>query len=759
MSEFSSIGTPTPMVDGRAKVTGTARYAADLTVPGMLHARFVPSSYAHARLVSIDKTNALAVPGVVAVLTADDLPYVVPSSRYRLMLARERVMFVGQPVALVIATSEAAASDGLEQVIVEYDPLPAAITMDEAMADGAPLVWPDGVPKGSSEAGAHGADVDSDDDEDEQDGNVAKRKTWAQGNIEVGFAQADMIVERTFNTPMVHQSSIETHGIIAQPDLVTGGCTVWTSTQAAFYARQEVAESLGVPDTDVRVIAMTIGGGFGGKNALYEPLVAMAARAVGRPVRLILTRMEELAATNPAPPVRIHAKLGAKRDGTLTALQAEVYTDSGCYPMGLASFLGFMLASFYRVPHYHIDTTDVLTFKQSAGAYRAPGAPSVIFAIDTLIDELAHGLGIDPLEMRLQSAACPGDPQPDDKTWPSMGMREALMALRNHPAWMNREQARAAGRGVGIAVGGWPGGIEPAAAICQLNRDGIVQVNVGSVDVSGTTTSFMMLAAEAFGVTADKVRVVFNDTQTAPYAGMSAGSKVTYTTGAAVVLAAKEARQQALAIAAEEFEAAVEDLEIVDGKIQVKGVPNKAIALNKIAEETMKFDGKYPPVFAHGRNAITTQAPGFSAQLAEVSVDQETGEVKLHRLVVAQDVGRAINPLAVEGQMMGGSTQGVGWALYEKMDYDENGQLLSGSWMDYAVPDITQAAPIIETVIVEVPSDFGPFGARGVGEPPVVPTAAAIANAIADATGVRMTELPMTARVVLERLEAARRRN
>jgi CO/xanthine dehydrogenase Mo-binding subunit len=289
----------------------------------------------------------------------------------------------------------------------------------------------------------------------------------------------------------------------------------------------------------------------------------------------------------------------------------------------------------------------------------------------------------------------------------------------------------------------------------MLNRDGVVQVNVGSPDVSGTATTFALIAAEAFGVAPEKVRVVVSDTQTAPYAGFSAGSKVTYTTGAAVLTAAKEARQQALAIAAEEFEAAVEDLEIVDGSVQVRGVPSKAIRLSELAKKTMEFGGEYAPVFAHGRNAITTQAPGFSAQLAEVSVDKETGEVRLHRLVVAQDVGKAINPMAVEGQMTGGATQGVGWALYEKMDYDDQGQLLSGSWMDYAVPGFLQAAPVIETLIVEVPSDHGPFGARGAGEPPVVPTAAAIANAIADATGVRMTDLPMTARNVYRALHEA----
>jgi CO/xanthine dehydrogenase Mo-binding subunit len=754
MAEYEVIGKPRLLVDGHGKLTGAARYVRDLQLPGMLHARIVPSMYAHANIRHIDKSAALAVPGVVAVLTADDLPEIVPSSRKRLLLARGRVIFVGQPVALVLAVDEGVASDGAERVHVDYEPLPAALSIDEALAEDAPLVWPNGIPKGSSDAGAHGADSDEDDDDDDDElsGNIARQKSRSRGDVQRGFAEADLIMERTVTTPMVHQSSIETHGVIVQPDPVTGGAHVWTSTQGPFGVRHDIAEVLKVPDSDVHVTGMTVGGAFGGKFPIYEPLVALAARVVNRPVCLILTRMEELMATNPAPPVRIHVRAGAKRDGTLVALEGTVHMDSGCYPMKLADFLGIMLASFYPVPNFHVDTIEVLTFKQSVGAYRAPGAPTVIFAIDCLLDDMAKELGIDPIEIRLKNAARPGDLLADNKKWKGMGMAETLEALREHPAWKNRDQARAAGRGVGIAVGGWMGGTEPALAACSLNQDGLVHIHVGATDISGVATGFTLLAAEVFGVKPDQVRIISGNTDTAPYAGASAGSKVTYTTGAAVVKAAQAARQQVLEIAAEEFEAAVEDLEIVDGRVQVRGLPTKSLTLREIAELAMDFDGDYPPVFAHGRNAITDQAPGFSAQLAEVEVDRETGEVKLHKLVILQDVGRIINPLAIQGQMMGGATQGVGWALYEGMVYDEQGQLLTASWMDYALPDITQAAPQMETVMIEVPSEHGPFGARGVGEPPVVPTAAAICNAIADATGVRLSDLPMTAPRVLTEL-------
>ena len=758
MSDFAAIGQPKPIVDGYVKLTGRAQYVPDLNLPGMLHARFVTSQYAHANIRSIDKEGALAIPGVVAVLTQDDLPDVVPTSRSKLMLARGRVMFVGQPIALVLATNETAAADGVEQVFVDYEPLPAALTIEDALAEGAPLVWANGIPKGSEDAGAHGADVgDGDDDHSDRVGtNVVDTKSYMRGDVASGLAAADVIVEHTYTSPMVHQSSIETQGMIAQPNPATGGVVIWSSTQDPFGVRREVAKTLGIQETNVRVNATTVGGAFGAKFTLYEPLAALAAMAVRRPVKLILTRSEELLAANPSAPIRIDLRLGAKNDGTITALEAQVYVDSGCYPANLAGFVGFQLGSYYPAENMAIHTTELLTFKQSCAAYRAPGAPTAFFAIDTAIDEAAEKLGIDPIDMRIKNAANPGDLLADGDPWPHMGMRETLQRIQQHPLWQNRDQLKAQGRGIGVAIGGWMGGTSPAAAACGLNRDGTVHVQVGSTDISGTLTGFTLMVAEAFGVTPDKVRLInTGDTDSAPFATGTGGSKVTYATGLAVVKAAQEAREQALAIAAEEFEAAVEDLEIVDGDVRVKGVPSKSISLGEIASKGMSFGGKHPPVFAEGRTTVTDQSPGFNAQMVELEVDRETGEVRICRIVAAQDVGRAINPMAIEGQMMGGATQGLGWALYEQMTYDEEGQLLSGSWMDYAVPDSMQAAPEFETIILEIPSQHGPFGARGVGEPPIIATAAAVANAIAHATGVRLTDIPMTAPRVLRSLHSA----
>lgn len=753
MTTFNQIGRPTVLQDGRAKVMGTVRYATDLELPGMLYVRLVGSPYAHARLQTVDKSAAEAVPGVVAVLTAADMPAIAPSGRAQLLLARDRVIFAGQPVALVVAESEAAATEGAAQVLADYEPLPAAVTLDQALAQDAPLVWPDGVPGESSEAGAHGAGGNGD-EEKEEAGNVSGRNRFERGDVAAGFAAADVIVERTFTTSAVHQNYLEPHATVVQPDPAGPGVTVWTSTQGPFYVRETVAALLEVPEAEVRVVATPVGGGFGGKFTLYEPFLALVARLLQRPVRLVLSRMEELQAATPAPAARLQVKLGCRQDGTFTALAADLTFEAGCYP-SFHSIAALLLSSFYPVPNLDVHYTEVLTFKPSVGAYRAPGAPQATFALESVVDEVAQQLGMDPLELRLKNAAQQGDPMGNGRAWPGIGMRETLVALRDHPAWQEREQAQAAGRGVGVAVGGWPGGTEPAAAACALQRDGSLHVHVGSVDLTGTTTGFTLLAAEAFGLDPERVRVISGDTASAPFAGAAGGSKITYTVGPAVLQAAQEARQQVLDIAAEEFEADAADLEIVDGKVQVRGVPDKAIPLADLAAKTMQFGGKYAPVWGHGRHAAKSQAPGFCAQLAELSVDAETGQVTVHRLVLAQDVGRAINPPAIEGQMTGGAVQGLGWALYEGLRYSPDGQLLTGSWMDYAVARATQAAATIETVLVEVPSEQGPLGARGVGEPPVIATAAAVANAIADATGVRLVDLPLTPPEIVQALAPA----
>ena len=754
MTDFEFIGKRTPIIDGGAKVTGNTKYIADLKLHGLLVARFVLSTYAHANIEGIDATEALAVPGVFAVITADDLPKIAPSSRSKLMLARGRVMFVGQPIAIVLAENESAAADGAERVYIDYEDLPAVTDMDSARAEDAPLVWPNGIQSGSDDAGAHGADAGGDSEaKKDKPSNIAGTTKVERGDIAQGFAEADIIVERTFTTPMVHQSSLETQGVMVQPNPVTGGVTVWGSMQSPFGVRQEVAGVLGLGESDVQVHAMPVGGAFGAKFGLYEPLVALVAVAVNRPVRLILTRSEELLTTNPSPPLRIMGKLGFKNDGKLIAIQANVVSDTGIYPDGIGGFCAYQFANFYPCENVLLESTNVLTFKQSGAAYRAPSAPTAFFAVETLFDEASQQLGMDPIDLRLKNAAKPGDTTPDGtQVFAPMGMIETLEAAQEHPLWKNREESKKKGHGIGVAIGGWMGAIEPGAAVCKLNRDGVLQLQLGTADLSGTTTSFTMMAADSFGVDMKDVRYVYSDTNSGPYAGGVGGSKTLYSMGNAVVRAAQDARRQTLAIASEEFEVSAEDLEIVEGKVRVKGFPDKSLTLGEIAGKAMRFGGKYAPVHGTGSAAVTDRAPSFCVQIAEVEVDQDTGEIHVINLAAIQEVGRAINPMAVEGQIHGGATQGIGWAVYEGMEYDADGQLLTGSWMDYAMPDAIQTAPI-DAQIIEIPSVSGPFGARGVGEPPIIPTIGAIANAVAHATGVRMSQTPMTAPRVLEELQ------
>ncbi|MEZ4735994.1 MAG: xanthine dehydrogenase family protein molybdopterin-binding subunit, partial [Caldilineaceae bacterium] len=639
---FSTIGQPARLIEGEAKVTGKIRFVSDLKLPGMVHGRLVTSPHAHARILQIDTTAATALPGVVAVLTAQDLPTIAPTSRQRLLLARGRVIFAGQPVALILAESEAIAEDALEQIQVEYEPLPAAITLEEALAPDAPLVWPGGKPGESEEAAAHGADVGSKEQNDAKPSNIANQSGFTRGDVASGFGAADVVIERTFDLAVVHQSPLETHGCAIQIDPYNDQVTVWSSTQGPFMVRQQVADILGLEESAVRCIGTPVGGGFGGKGVLYEPLIALAARLVGRPIRLILTRYEELVATNPTPAGRIRIKLGAKQDGAFTALDGEIAFNSGCYPGSPVGIGLLVTGSMYKIPNVQLKGLDVLSFKQSVGAYRAPGIPQSMFALEGVVDEVARVLARDPLELRLQNAAHPGDPMINGNPWPKMGMTEVLQALQVHPAWQQREQARAAGRGVGIAIGGWPGGTGPASAACKLERDGRLHIQVGSVDISGTNTGFALLAAEAFGLAPDKINIASGDTNTPAFALNAGGSKITYTVGHAVVQAAAEARRQTLETVAQMLEVDPADLEIVDGKVQVKGSPHTGISLAEVASKTMQFGGKFAPIIGHGRHAVTAQSPGFCAQLAEVEVDQATGFVRVHNLVVVQDVGRAL---------------------------------------------------------------------------------------------------------------------
>ncbi|MFL5694501.1 MAG: xanthine dehydrogenase family protein molybdopterin-binding subunit [Ktedonobacteraceae bacterium] len=765
-TKHNMVGKSTRRQDGQDKVLGRTRYAGDMPVAGLLHGRLVLSPYAHARIVNIDISAAQAVPGVKAVYTSETLGMAKrdSSDRSQAPLAQDEVLWCGHPVAIVLAETEEAAADGVAAVDVDYEPLPAVVDPVAGMQPGSPLARIRKENEASVIAGgdAHAAvakDAEEEPDTEELSQNVSDKAHLHTGNMAEGWREAEVVVEHTYNTSFVHQSYIEPQSILVVPSPSGQQVTIWASSQGMFSVRSSVAEALDLPPRQVRVESVPIGGAFGGKFGLTEPLAAAAAYASRRPVRLVYTRQEDLLAGNPAPRSIITIKVGAKKDGTLVAIEAKVIFDTGAYP-GSAVFLGgLLLGSTYRCANVDFRCYEVLTNKVSVGAYRAPGAPQACFALESTIDDLCRKLEMDPVALRLKNGLKEGDPTLDHRKWPRIGLLECLEKAQQQPLWAKRREqqdlpAELKGWkiGVGLAAGGWPGGTEPAAAACRLEKDGSITVIVGTVDLTGSDTSLSLIAAEGLGLSVDAVNVAHDNTDTMPYSGGTGGSKTTYSMGPAVLAAARDARNQILSVAAEMLEAAVGDLDIEGDKVVVRGMPSKHVALTQIADDTMRFAGRYEPVYGRGRAAIGNSSPMYATHIAKVAVDPETGEVHVLDYVAVQDVGFAINPAEVEGQISGGVTQGLGWALYEGLVHDENGQALTSTLMDYAVP-YSVDVPNITPVLVEVPSALGPFGAKGVGEPPVVPVAATIANAVFDAVGVRVTQLPITPERVFEALQ------
>ncbi len=746
---YTSIGKRTKRSDSPPKLTGREKFTGDLRFPGMLRARMIGSDYAHARIVSIDAAAALDVPGVVAVLTHDDLPVARSENGVSpiTLFADGEALYIGHPVAIVLAETDEAARDAVDLVEIEYEELPVLVDLEAAAAEDAPQVSHGPAGGFAEEAEMHNADAGSGGTEEDLPPNVSSSIDFERGDIEAGFAEADAVVELTLTSDVVHQGYIEPQVALAVPEQF-GRMAVYTSTQGAFHGRQKVADTLGIDLDDVKIVPKPVGGGFGGKFVLIEPLVAALAKAVDRPVLLQFTREDDFLTGNPAPDTRITIKLGAKRDGTITALDSYLLFDSGAASGSPLSICGILLGGYYKFPNLRIKGYEVQTHRPSFGSYRAPGAQNASFAIESALDELARKLDLDPMEMRLTNAAEEGDLRPNGMAWPRIGLRETLERLKEHPIWQERDKRRASGSGIGLAVGGWPGGLEPATAVCRLDSNGKLTVMLGSVDLNGTNTTFAQVAAESLGVDAEQVNVRTVDTDSAPFAGGTGGSKITYTVGVAVKKAADDAVEQIKEIAARQLEASVEDLELVDGFVRVKGVPESGISLKDVADLGMKQAGGSGPVLGRGASAISNIAPGFAAHLVEAKVDDATGKVQLINYAAAQDVGFAINPASVEGQIHGGVAQGIGWALYEGIRYSDDGSPDASTLLDYTLPR-ADMIPTIDVLLVEVASAEGPYGAKGIGEPPAIPGAAAIANAIRDVTGARLTNLPITPAAVL----------
>jgi CO/xanthine dehydrogenase Mo-binding subunit len=753
----AGIGVSAPRRDSAPKVRGVTQFAGDGPVPGLLHARLVLSHEAHAMISAVDADEARTLPGVVAVLTAADLP-IVATGKGRLYepLARAEVVYAGQPVAIVVAETEAQAEDAASLVDIQLEHLQPVVDLEAAARPGAPpaRVVRAAADEGSDIGDAHAAVAAGGLEGEDLSDNVLGTARLANGDVDAALAASDVVVNGRFETPWMYQGYLETQTATAwlEPE---GDLVVRSSTQAPFATRDSLAKLFGLPTERVRVRGAPLGGAFGGKMMIIEPLVCSAVMAVRKPVRLALTRSEDIAATNPAGAEVLSVQVGANADGQLTAIRARVLVDRGSTDdFGVESIAAMLVAGPYRWPAHELVSLGIATNRVTFGAYRAPAAAPAAFAVESLIDDAARRLELDPMELRLRNIAREGDLAPSGQAFPVFGAEACLERLRDHPLWMRRGEL-GPHEGIGLAIGWWPGGYEPAAAVCRLDADGHLTVITGAADMTGVETGFAAIAAEAFGLDPSRVRVVNADTSSAPYAGTSGGSKVTYTVGRAVERAAIEARERLLEVAAGELEISPLDLEIVDGTVRPLGVPAKALPISELAAKILSFGSRHMPVEGHGRSAQTA-APQAAAHLSHVRVDPETGAVAVLAHVIAQDVGRALNPALVEGQMQGGTVQGLGWALLEELAHDDAGQLTTGTLADYAMPTAV-GTPSIEAQIVEIPAPEGPYGAKGVGEAPIVGVAAAVGNAIAAATdGVRLTRLPMIPQRVWKAVSDAR---
>lgn len=751
---YRFIGSPEPRLDTIGKVTGETLYTDDLRFPRMLHAKVLRSPYAHARIVRIDTSKARAVPGVVGVYTMADLPvkFINPSSRAHAILADREVIYYGQAVAAVVAREPWIAEEARDLIEVEYEPLPVVIDPLEAMKEDSPLVRMPLAEVDRSEEREHASVVTTARVEDvKKNTNVTSHIVMERGDIAQGFAEADLIIERRYRVGMVHQGYLEPHTCIAEYTN-QGELHIWTTTQGQYAVRSEVARVYGLPETRVRVMGMECGGGFGGKLFVSQLLCAGLAMLVRQPVRLTFSRSEDLKSTVPTPQTIIELKTGVKKDGTLTALEGHVIMDAGCFPGSSMTSACLLLGGYYRFPHLRIEGHEVVTNKVSVGAYRAPGCPQATFAIESQMDDMARELGIDRLEFRKKNAVRTGDLLPTGRPYTPIGLYECLEALERSELWQRHRSGNGGtNRGVGIAVSGWMGATGSSVAEVRLNPDGSVNVEVGTVDITGTTTSFARIAAEVLQLPIERIAVPAGDTSQKPYSGPSAGSRTVLTTGNAVLAAAQDAKEQILNIAAHRLEVPKEDLEMRDGRVFSKTDESKALTFADIGRLTTGFGAAYPPVVGRGTSNVRRNAPGFTAQAVELEVDPDTGFVKVLDAFIAQDAGTAITPIAVEGQMQGGVMQGLGIGLWEEMVYDRNGILRNPNFLDYRMPTAMDIPPI-KAQIVEVPSPDGPFGARIIGEPAIGAGPAAVANAVRDALGVRITEAPLTPERILHAL-------
>jgi CO/xanthine dehydrogenase Mo-binding subunit len=756
--EFDTVGTNPIRHDGADKVTGRAKYGADTILPGMLYGKILRSPHAHAVIKSVDTSAAAAHPGVHAVVTSADWPEtsmklvdLAEGSIHNLgflsmnVLARGKALYKGHAIAAVAAVSAHAAEEATKLIIVEYEVLKPVLTAIEGMKPDAPILH-ERLASVANPALRPGGLLD--DNADSMRTNIANEFEFNLGDVEQGFKDADVIVEKTTTTQAVHQGYIEPQAGVAQWS-EDGKLTIFSSSQGQFTVRDHTARFLGIAVGQVKAVPMEIGGGFGAKGITYvEPIAALLSQKSGRPVKVQLSRTEVFEGTGPTSGTQISVKLGATKDGKLIAAEAELIYEAGAFPgspvgAGIQCMMGQ-----YDIPNGHLKAIDVVVNRPKSAAYRAPGAPASAFCMETAMDELAEKLGIDPLEFRLMNIASEGVRRVTGPMTPLVGYTETLQAVKDHQHYNTKLEGKKRGRG--IATGWWANNSGPASAVLVVNSDGTVSLTEGSPDIGGSRAAMAMHVAEVLGLSVTDIKPQVGDTDSIGFTSNTGGSSVTFKTGWACYNAAQSVKQQMIERAAKIWEIPDADVEYKEAVLQHISDPELKLNFKQIAARMVPTGG---PIVASAGVNPPGPGPSIGVHLVDVEVDTETGKVEILRYTAAQDAGKAIHPAYVEGQIQGGAVQGIGWALNEAYIYNDDGALLNSSFLDYRMPTSLDL-PMIDTIIVEVANPAHPYGVRGVGEVPIVPPMAAISNAIYDAIGIRMNDLPMSPDKILEALWA-----
>jgi len=732
---FKTVGTRPLRPDGIDKVTGRARFGADAVAPGMLIGRILRSPHAHAIIRSIDTSKAEALPGVKAVVTRDDFKETPNLDRdiLRNVMAREKALYDGHAVAAVAAVSASVARQALKLIKVDYKVLPHVTDVDEAMKPGAPLLHDDLITQGLDPAPKKAS-------------NIARHMEFGHGDPEKGFAQADVVIEKVFKTEATHQGYIEPHACLASvsPD---GTGELWVCTQGHYMVRNTCAALLGMDVSKLRVTASEIGGGFGGKTTVFiEPVALALSRKANRPVKVVMSREEVFKASGPTSSTSITIKIGAKRDGRITGAFGELRYQGGAFTGAPVEYGAMAAFACYNLEHVKTVAIDVVCNRPKQAAYRAPGAPMAAFAVESVMDELAKKLNIDPIELRLKNAAKEGDQSSYGPKFPAIGLAETLKAARAHPHYkapLKKNQGR------GMACGFWFNFGGQTCVSLNVNIDGTVALAVGTPDIGGSRASMSLMAAEELGIPYDKVRTIIADTSSLGYNDVTDGSRVTFASGMATIEAARDCVKKLCQRAAKTWGIPAEAVVWENGHAKPSGANAgnfPPLSLADIAKDAANTGG---PIAGHCEINADGAGVSFATHLVDAEVDPETGRVWVTRYTVCQDAGKAVHPSYVEGQFQGGAAQGIGWALNEEYIYGKDGRLQNPGFLDYRIP-VASDLPMIDTVIVEVPNPGHPYGVRGVGETSIVPPLAAIANAVSAAAGVRLTELPMSPPRVLK---------